>query len=164
MTKSSVKSRRGLLAAGVLGVAGAGVAKAQAGESWKPKKQIIGLKPGQSTKGMLLSGCIRSGHLLFFAGIGGWYPERRKEPGDVKVQIRSALESLQTRLAQAGSSMSNVLKITIALSDMPSNFAPMNEVYKEFFPEEPPVRSVFPASTYHRKEQLLQMDAIAYVD
>jgi len=57
---------------------------------------------------MLLAGCIRSGHLLFFAGIGGWYPERRKDPGDVKVQIRSALESLQTRLAQAGSSMSNV--------------------------------------------------------
>jgi len=164
MKKTDEGSRRRILAASVLGLAGAGMAKAQAGESWKPKKQIMGLKPGQSTKGSLLSGCIRSGHLLFVAGIGGWYPERRKEPGDVKVQIRSALENLQAKLKESGSSMANVLKITIALSEMPSNFAPMNEAYKEFFPEEPPVRSVFPVATFHRKEQLLQMDAIAYVD
>ena len=164
MKKNTVQSRRDVMAATVLGAAAAGALQGQTTESWSPKKRIIGLRPGQSTKGALLSGCIRSGHLLFFSGIGGWYPERRKEPGDVKVQIRSVLESLQSRLKEAGSSMSNVLKITIALADMPNNFAPMNETYKEFFPEEPPVRSVFPAGTFHRKEQLLQMDAIAYVD
>ena len=54
-----------MFTAAALGLASA--AQAQAAESWTPKKQSAG-------------GPIRSGHLLFLSGIGGWYPERRPEP------------------------------------------------------------------------------------
>ena len=45
-----------------------------------------------------LSMCIRSGHLVFVSGIGGWYANRRAEPGDIKVQIHSALTDMKTCL------------------------------------------------------------------
>ncbi|MBA2305877.1 MAG: RidA family protein [Acidobacteria bacterium] len=82
-----------------------------------PKKQLV-LRPGQTPPARaLLSGCIRSGHLLFLAGIGGWYPDRRKEPGDTKVQIQSALTTMKETLESAGSSMANVLKVHMTVAD-----------------------------------------------
>src|SRR5687768_14427625 len=95
--KTPKKSRRELLAAGVLGLA-AGEAAAQTAEKWTPKKQAVGRRPGQVSKDALISSCIRSGHLLFVSGISGWYPDRRKEPGDIKVQIESALTSMKELL------------------------------------------------------------------
>jgi hypothetical protein len=70
-------SRRQIFTAAALGVAGVQAAQAQG--SWSPKKQSA-------------SGPIRSGHLLFLGGIGGWYPERRPKAGDVKQQTADALD------------------------------------------------------------------------
>jgi hypothetical protein len=36
-------------------------------------------------------GVIRSGHLLFVSGVGGWYPSRRRK-GDIQQQTADALE------------------------------------------------------------------------
>jgi hypothetical protein len=40
--------------------------------------------------------------LLFIGGIGGWYPERRKEAGDAKVQMRSICETMKAALEKGG--------------------------------------------------------------
>ncbi len=163
-SSSQSRTRRSLLRLGMGGVAAAGVAQAQSKEAWLPKKQIIGLKPGEIRRGALLSGTVRSGHLLFLAGTGGWYPQRRKEPGDAKVQIRSVLDRMKEKLEAAGSSLDNVLQVTILLSDMKNNYEPMNEAYKEYFPTNPPARSCFPGGPFRREGSLLQVDAVAYVD
>lgn len=139
-----MRTRREMLAVAALGVA-------QAAEPWSPKKQATG-------------GPIRSGHLLFLSGIGGWYPERRPEPGDVRTQTASALETMKASLAKAGSSMDNVLKVQVALVDPESNWGPMDEVYNTFFPKNRPARSYFGATGFRRRGQLLQIDCIAYVD
>ena len=167
MSAQSKNSRRALLGLSLAGLAGA--APAQSVEGWSPKKEVPGLKPGQSTAGQsseapLLSSVIRSGHLLFLSGIGGWYPERRPEPGDARVQIQSALEIMKTTLERAGSSMDNVLKVTVALVEPEKNWELMNEGYKGFFGKIPPVRSYFGATGFRRQGQLLQVEAIAYVD
>ena len=106
-------SRRQIFTAAALGVAGVQAAQAQG--SWSPKKQSA-------------SGPIRSGHLLFLSGIGGWYPERRPKAGDVKQQTADALEIMKTSLEKAGSSMENVLKVQVALVDPEKNWDGMNEV------------------------------------
>ena len=134
-----------------LALAGATAAQAQAAESWSPKKQSAG-------------GPIRSGHLLFLSGIGGWYPERRPQPGDIKEQTRDALAIMKQSLEKAGSSMENVLKVQVALVDPETNWAPMDEVYNTFFPKNRPARSYFGATGFRRRGQLLQIDCIAYVD
>jgi len=145
-----MKSRRKMLAAAAaLGMGGA--VQAQTGAAWSPKKQSVG-------------GPVRSGHLLFLSGIGGWYPERRPKAGDVREQTSDALTIMKGALEKAGSSMENVLKVTVSLVDPESNWEPMNQVYDTFFPKNKPVRSYWGATGFRRKGQLLQIDCIAYVD
>lgn len=169
------KTRRQALVVGLAAFAGAGVAKAQAGEAqtgaqsggqWTPKKEVI-RRPGQAASpGALLSSCIRSGHLLFVAGIGGWYPDRRKEAGDIKVQIQSALTTMKELLETAGSSMANVLKVHMTVADPNKNLALLNEGYRGFFPDPPPARSYNGAAPDQmgRDGVLVQIDCVAYVD
>lgn len=114
----------------------------------------------------VVSGCIRSGHLLFLSGIGGWYAERRAEPGDIKIQINSALTTMKELLEEAGSSMANVLKVHMTVAEPNQNIAALNEVYREFFPDSPPVRSYTGCGVDQmgRDGILVQIDCIAYVD
>ncbi len=142
-------SRRAMMHASLL-LAGAGSAQSQS-PSWSPKKQLAG-------------GAVRSGHLLFLSGIGGWYPERRPKPGDIRQQTADALGIMKESLQKAGSSMENVLKVTVSLVDPENNWEPMNEVYNTFFPTPRPARSYWGTTGFRRKGQLLQIDCIAYVD
>ena len=175
-TSASKRTRRQVLAAGLAGVAGATVASArtvessnqpgQSAQGWTPKKQVV-LRPGQKpSPNALLSSCIRSGHLLFVAGIGGWYPDRRKEPGDIKVQIQGALTTMKEILENGGSSMANVLKVHMTVADPNRNIALLNEGYRGFFPDPPPARSYSAAGADQmgREGVLVQIDCIAYVD
>jgi 2-iminobutanoate/2-iminopropanoate deaminase len=150
MADSNTSTRRKALVAAALGLAGA--SSAQAAETWEPKKERVG-------------GPIRSGHLLFLSGIGGWYPDRRPDgPGDVKQQTGDALTIMKQSLEKAGSSMENVLKVQVSLVDPEKNWTGMNDVYNAFFTGEKPVRSYFGATGFRRPGQLLQIDCIAYVD
>ena len=114
----------------------------------------------------LLSHAIRSGPLVFLAGIGGWYPEDRPEPGDVKLQIASALKAMKMLLEQAGSSMANVLKVHMTVADPNRNLALLNEAYAGHFPDPPPARSYSGcgADQMGREGVLVQIDCIAYVE
>lgn len=154
-----------LLGLSVLPLAGAAkqtfdpqeAAEAPAAEEWHPKKELIKTPAGS---------CIRSGHLLFIGGIGGWYASQRAEPGDIKVQIRSVLTTMKGILEGAGSSMSNVLKVQMTVADPNKNIPALNEAYSEFFPENPPVRSYSGSKTSQmgRDGILCQVSCIAYVD
>jgi 2-iminobutanoate/2-iminopropanoate deaminase len=140
-----------LLRATVVAGAGAGSLAAQSTSGWSPKKESAG-------------GPIRSGNLLFLSGIGGWYPERRQKPGDIREQTADALTIMKSSLEKAGSSLENVLKVQVALVDPERNWQPMNEVYNTFFPKDRPARSYFGSTGFRRAGQLLQIDCIAYVD
>ena len=173
--KSTKKTRRQALAAGLAVFGGAGAANASAAQApssassggpWTPKKEVI-RRPGQAaSSNALLSSCIRSGHLLFVAGIGGWYPDRRKEAGDIKVQIQSALTTMKEILEAAGSSMANVLKVHMTVAEPNKNIALLNEGYRGFFPDPPPARSYTgtAANMMGREGVLVQVDCVAYVD
>ena len=61
-------------------------------------------------------------------------------PGDVRIQTKRVLENLAAVLSAAGSSMSKVVKTTVFLRDL-NDFGTMNEIYGEYFQEDPPARS-----------------------
>lgn len=126
-------------------------------EEWLPKKELIKTPAGS---------CLRSGHLLFIGGIGGWYANKRAEPGDIQVQIRSVLTTMKGILEGAGSSMDNVLKIQMTVAEPNKNMAKLNVAYAEFFSENPPVRSYSGSKTSQmgRDGILCQVSCIAYVD
>lgn len=108
-------------------------------------------------------GVIRSGHLLFVSGVGGWYPSRRPAAGDIRQQTADALDLMKALLEEAGASMADLLQVQVALVDSDRNWEPMNEVYNTKVPEPRPVRSYFGCTGFGTPGQLVQIDAIAYV-
>ena len=145
MKNESNSARRNALKSAALLFAGAGAAQAQSG------KQSV-------------AGAIRSGHMLFLSGIGGWYPERRPKAGDVRQQTGDALDMMKAALEKAGSSMDNVLKVQVALVDPEHNWEGMNEVYNTYFKNPKPARSYYGATGFRHAGQLLQIDCIAYIE
>ena len=59
---------------------------------------------------------------------------------DLEAQTRQTLINLKNVLEAAGSSLEQVVKTTVFLTDM-ADFARMNAVYAEFFGSVPPARS-----------------------
>lgn len=62
------------------------------------------------------------------------------EMDDIREATRHSLANVQAILESAGTSMTQVVKTTVFLTDM-ADFAAMNEVYATFFGENPPARS-----------------------
>lgn len=62
--------------------------------------------------------------------------------GGIQEQTRRVMENIGAILQAAGYDFSNVVKATCLLSDI-NNFKPMNEVYGQYFPENPPARAAF---------------------
>jgi len=59
--------------------------------------------------------------------------------GDVRAQTRHVLESIKSVLAAAGGTMSDIAFNQIFLKTL-ADYAAMNEVYREYFPANPPAR------------------------
>jgi 2-iminobutanoate/2-iminopropanoate deaminase len=79
--------------------------------------------------------------------------------GDVRAQTERALENLKSVLAQAGTSLSKVVKCNVYLIDM-GDFAAMNEVYARYFPGEPPARSTVAVAALPRGARV-EIDCLA---
>ena len=80
---------------------------------------------------------------------------------EVVVQAVAVLKNLEVVLVEAGSSIENVVKTTIFLTDM-DDFAIVNEVYSEVFGTHKPARSTVAVKTLP-KGALVEIDAIALV-
>jgi 2-iminobutanoate/2-iminopropanoate deaminase len=81
--------------------------------------------------------------------------------GDIQAQTRQVLENLQAVLEGAGTTFANVVKTTVFLKDM-NDFAKMNEVYAQFFPENPPARSTVEVARLPR-DVMVEIEVIALV-
>lgn len=87
------------------------------------------------------SQAVRAGSLVYTAGQVGIDPAvGRLVEGGITEQTRRALTNIRAILEAAGSSIDRVVKTTVFMADL-SQFATMNAVYAEFFPEHPPARS-----------------------
>ena len=65
--------------------------------------------------------------------------------GDFKTRVRRVLLNIDGILVEAGSSLSNAVKLTVFMTDL-SRFSELNEVFLEFFEEDPPARSALEVS------------------
>jgi aminoacrylate peracid reductase len=81
--------------------------------------------------------------------------------GDVKAQTRFVLESVKAVLEAAGGSLKDVTFNHIFLKDL-KDYAAMNEVYREYFPENPPARYCIRADLV-KPEFLVEVASIAHV-
>jgi aminoacrylate peracid reductase len=81
--------------------------------------------------------------------------------GDVKAQTRFVLESIKSVLEAAGGSLKDVAFNHIFLSDL-KDYAAMNEVYREYFPKDPPARYCIRADLV-KPEFLVEIASIAHL-
>ncbi|TCT05502.1 RidA family protein [Aquabacter spiritensis] len=119
------------------------------------------------------SEAVEIGGLLFLAGQlasdfkTGVAPEARRDPAfpfygsDIKLQTRYILENLKRTLAAAGSSLEQVVKAQVFLTDL-KDFAAFDEVWRDYF-KVPPPRTTVGTSGLLIKDTLIEIDLIAYV-
>lgn len=104
---------------------------------------------------------MRVGDLLFTAGQPGIDPATGAAAGDTfEAQARQAIANLRAALEDAGSGLERVAKTTCFVAD-PTAFSKLNELYAEYFPSAPPVRST-PVVNLPRG-LLISIEAIAVV-
>jgi 2-iminobutanoate/2-iminopropanoate deaminase len=82
--------------------------------------------------------------------------------GDIAEQTARVLENLNAVLGACGSSLDQVLKITVYLKDM-GEFGVMNEVYARYFPQDPPARATIEAARLPRDVRV-EIDCVAAVE
>lgn len=108
------------------------------------------------------SQAVRVGNLVFTAGQPGVDPISGQTAGlTFKTQARQAFANLRAVLEDAGTSLEKVVKVTCFITD-PTAFPSLNELFTEFFPEAPPVRSVPVVAL--PKGLLFSVEAIAVAD
>jgi reactive intermediate/imine deaminase len=97
--------------------------------------------PGDTEGKWPFSEAVRAGDLLFLSGMLGNKPGTAElAPGGIQPETRQTLENIRAAVLRHGGSMERVVKCTVFLADM-GEWAAMNEVYREFFPEKRPARS-----------------------
>jgi 2-iminobutanoate/2-iminopropanoate deaminase len=123
------------------------------------KKQIIQTEKGFVSKSPL-SQAVKAGNIIF---ISGQIPVDSKTmqlvSEDFASQTRKVLESLKGIIEAAGGNLRQIIKTTVFLTDM-SRFQEMNDIYKNYFPEEPPARTCIGVKELPRKSQI-EIEAIA---
>ncbi len=82
--------------------------------------------------------------------------------GSLEEQTRLTLENIKAILeAGGGSSLDNVLKVTVFLANM-DDFSAMSEVYKEYFKGDMPARTCIQAGRL-LFDIKIEIEAIAYI-
>jgi 2-iminobutanoate/2-iminopropanoate deaminase len=99
---------------------------------------------------------------IYVSGQPGINPKTGKPAGDsFESQARQAIKNLQDTLEDSGANLGSVVKVTCFLTDA-DHFTKLNELFAEYFPESPPVRST--PIVQLRPGLLFSIDAIAIAD
>lgn len=106
---------------------------------------------------------VTAGNFIFTAGQIALDPATGKLVGDdVKEQTRQMIQNLEAVLKAGGSDLLRVVKTTVFLNDM-NDFTAMNEVYGEFFADNPPARSAIEVGRLP-KGALVEIEAVAVTE
>jgi 2-iminobutanoate/2-iminopropanoate deaminase len=110
------------------------------------------------------SQAIRAGNIIYTAGQVGLDPATGQlVEGGIAEQTQRALQNLSAVLEAADSSLHDVVKTTVFLSDM-AHFAAMNDIYKGYFSEtHPPARSTVQVAGLP-KAALVEIECVAVLE
>ena len=105
------------------------------------------------------SQAIVAGGFVFCSGMAGIDPSTGTIPDGIEAQTEHALLNLAAVLANAGASMTDVVKTTIFYANV-EDVAQLNAVYGRHMPDPPPARSA-PAHVRLPHNLLVSIEAIA---
>jgi len=105
---------------------------------------------------------IKSDNFVFTSGQIPINPKSGKLiKGDFKSEVKQVLINLNGVLKGGGSSLQQAIKLTVFLTDL-SHFAQVNEIFNEFFPDNPPARSAVQVSALPMDARI-EIDAVGHV-
>lgn len=108
------------------------------------------------------SHAVSAGNFLYTSGqLGIEASTGNLVEGGVQAQTRTALENLGKVLSAGGCGYQDVVKTLVFLKDM-NDFAEVNAIYAEFFPQEPPARSAVQVAALP-KGALVEIEAVASI-
>ena len=109
------------------------------------------------------SQAIRCGQFVYTSGQIALDPASGQLVGEeVQEQTQRVLQNLQAVLAEAGTSLANVIKTTVFLTTM-SDFQAMNAVYATYFSGMTPARSTVAVAELPR-QALVEIECIALIE
>ena len=130
--------------------------------SQSPRRQVI--TPEGVARLPVFSHAIRSGNLIFLSGqlgaLPGVDPPQLVE-GGIEAETRQTFDNIMAVLAAAGATLEDLVKCTVFLADT-DDYAAMNAVYIQYFPNDPPARAAL-AATGLALGALVEIDCIAAV-
>ena len=101
-----------------------------------PKDPVVDMSPNLN---LPLSPAIRAGEFIFVSGMVAIDATGERMHGTVAAETR--LAAMAQVLESAGSSLAKAVKVNVLIYSM-LEYNNMNEVYREFFPVDPPARTV----------------------
>jgi 2-iminobutanoate/2-iminopropanoate deaminase len=104
-------------------------------------KQVVSTKMAGAMYNPVSQATVTKNGMLYSAGMVGRSPETGEMHSTFEGQARQALENLGALLIEAGGSYRDVMFMQLYLLDM-SKIKRFNELFKEFFPVDPPARAV----------------------
>lgn len=108
---------------------------------------------GPYSQGVNLNGTV------FVSGQLPVNPADGTMPQGIELQTRQALDNIGAILNEAGLTFNDIVKITVLMADL-KDFAAMNAVYAEYFPQDKPARVCYQVVALP-KGALVEIDAIA---
>ena len=111
------------------------------------------------------SQAIKAGNFIFCSGQIAINPETNKVDclGNIEEETKQVLKNLSEVLNAGGSTIEDVIKTTIFLTDL-KNFQIVNKVYSDFFGgKESPARACVEVSSLP-KGVMIEIDCVAFVD
>lgn len=123
------------------------------------QKQVI--NPPNARPGGVLSTAVRVGDVIYLSGALGTKPGGGGlAEGGIQGQTRQALENIKASAQLAGVTMEDMVKCTVFLTDT-QDFQAMNQVYREFFPKDPPARSTVAVAGLVVQGAVIEIECIA---
>jgi len=109
-------------------------------------KTIIKTDKAPAPVGAYNQGTIASGNIVFTAGQVPIDPSTGKLiEGSFEKQVERVLDNISAVLKEAGTSMKNLVKLTVFMKDL-NNFGKVNEVFQRYLGDTAPARSAFQVS------------------
>ena len=110
-------------------------------------------------------GIAASGRLLFLAGQTGMDASGRiVAPGDLVAQFRQALANLQAVVDAAGGQISDVVKLTLFVTDKRAyrdQLKPLGEVYRAVFGRYYPAMTLVEVKSLFDDEAMIEVEGVA---
>jgi 2-iminobutanoate/2-iminopropanoate deaminase len=126
-----------------------------------PQRQVIAGPDVPAALGPYSAG-VRAGGFLYVSGQAGTDPATAQPAGDtIAEQARQSMRNVEAVLRAGGSRPDLVVNVTVLVADI-SEFAVVNEVFGETFPNDPPARMTMQVPLPHGL--LISIGCVALVD